>query len=187
MFIVVLVQLCRIKSQKHHTSQRGSSFRDIKSVAGLTFLLGITWGFAFFAWGAVQLAFMYLFAIFNTLQGFFIFVFHCAAKENVRKEWRRNLCCGKLRLAENSDWSRTATNMKKKSAMLVMSFGSGSSSSLHSNITSSGSKTFLVSREHAAPATGNDNHYTERERVSLNTPNGDVMLNEISHDSYKLS
>ncbi|MGH0138130.1 UNVERIFIED_CONTAM: hypothetical protein FKN15_016511 [Acipenser sinensis] len=106
MFIVVLVQLCRIKNQKHHTSQRGSSFRDIKSVAGLTFLLGITWGFAFFAWGDVQLAFMYLFAIFNTLQGFFIFVFHCAAKENVRKQWRMYLCCGKLRLAENSGRNR---------------------------------------------------------------------------------
>ncbi|MGH0188205.1 UNVERIFIED_CONTAM: hypothetical protein FKN15_043778 [Acipenser sinensis] len=155
MFIVVLVQLCRIKNQKHHTSQRGSSFRDIKSVAGLTFLLGITWGFAFFAWGDVQLAFMYLFAIFNTLQGFFIFVFHCAAKENVRKQWRMYLCCGKLRLAENSDWSRTATNTKKRSVMPVTSFCSGSSSSLHSNITSSGSKTFLVSTEHAAPVTGN--------------------------------
>ncbi|XP_058884007.1 uncharacterized protein LOC117405720 [Acipenser ruthenus] len=187
MFIVVLVQLCRIKNQKHHTSQRGSSFRDIKSVAGLTFLLGITWGFAFFAWGDVQLAFMYLFAIFNTLQGFFIFVFHCAAKENVRKQWRMYLCCGKLRLAENSDWSRTATNTKKRSVMPVTSFCSGSSSSLHSNITSSGSKTFLVSNEHTAPVTGNGNHYRERERVSLNTPNGDVMLNEISHDRYKLS
>ncbi|MGH0138129.1 UNVERIFIED_CONTAM: hypothetical protein FKN15_016510 [Acipenser sinensis] len=71
--------------------------------------------------------------------------------------------------------------------MPVTSFCSGSSSSLHSNITSSGSKTFLVSTEHAAPVTGNGNHYRERERMSLNTPNGDVMLNDISHDRYKLS
>lgn len=34
--------------------------------------------------------------------GFFIFVFHCAVKENVRRQWRTYLCCGKLRLAENS-------------------------------------------------------------------------------------
>lgn len=34
--------------------------------------------------------------------GFFIFIFYCVAKENVRKQWRRYLCCGKLRLAENS-------------------------------------------------------------------------------------
>lgn len=34
--------------------------------------------------------------------GFFVFVFHCAIKENVRRQWRTYLCCGKLRLAENS-------------------------------------------------------------------------------------
>lgn len=34
--------------------------------------------------------------------GFFIFVFHCAVKENVRRQWRTYLCCGKMRLAENS-------------------------------------------------------------------------------------
>ncbi|MFT7812522.1 adhesion G-protein coupled receptor G2 isoform X1 [Arapaima gigas] len=109
MFVVVLVQLCRIKRQNPHNSQHRNVFQDLRSVAGLTFLLGLTWGFAFFAWGPVNLAFMYLFSIFNSLQGFFIFVFHCAIKDSVRRQWRTYLCCGNLRLAENSDWSRTAT------------------------------------------------------------------------------
>ncbi|EPY77134.1 phosphorylase kinase, alpha 2 (liver) isoform 2 [Camelus ferus] len=68
MFIVVLVQLCRIKKKKQLGAQRKTSIQDLRSVAGLTFLLGITWGFAFFAWGPVNVTFMYLFAIFNTLQ-----------------------------------------------------------------------------------------------------------------------
>ena len=34
--------------------------------------------------------------------GFFIFLFHCVVKDNVRRQWRTYLCCGKLRLAENS-------------------------------------------------------------------------------------
>ncbi|KAI4554175.1 hypothetical protein MJG53_019474 [Ovis ammon polii x Ovis aries] len=110
MFIVVLVQLCRIKRKKQLGAQRKTSIQDLRSVAGLTFLLGITWGFAFFAWGPVNVIFMYLFAIFNTLQGFFIFVFYCVAKENVRKQWRRYLCCGKLRLAENSGNTSTEKN-----------------------------------------------------------------------------
>lgn len=38
-------------------------------MVSLTFLLGMTWGFALFAWGPVSLAFMYLFSIFNSLQG----------------------------------------------------------------------------------------------------------------------
>uniref|UniRef100_A0A452U0C8 Adhesion G-protein coupled receptor G2 n=1 Tax=Ursus maritimus TaxID=29073 RepID=A0A452U0C8_URSMA len=110
MFIVVLVQLCRIKKKKQLGAQRKTSIQDLRSVAGLTFLLGITWGFAFFAWGPVNVTFMYLFAIFNTLQGFFIFIFYCVAKENVRKQWRRYLCCGKLRLAENSGNASTEKN-----------------------------------------------------------------------------
>lgn len=34
--------------------------------------------------------------------GFFIFLLHCAVKENVRRQWRTYLCCGRMRLAENS-------------------------------------------------------------------------------------
>uniref|UniRef100_A0A4W3I295 G-protein coupled receptors family 2 profile 2 domain-containing protein n=1 Tax=Callorhinchus milii TaxID=7868 RepID=A0A4W3I295_CALMI len=69
MFIVVMIQLCRIKQNKQHQHVQRNVFRDIKSVAGLTFLLGITWGFAFFAWGPVNQAFTYVFTIFNSLQG----------------------------------------------------------------------------------------------------------------------
>lgn len=69
MFVVVLVQLCRIKRQNPHNVQHRSVLDDVRSVAGITVLLGLTWGFAFFAWGPLNLPFMYLFAIFNSLQG----------------------------------------------------------------------------------------------------------------------
>ncbi|TTK47659.1 Adhesion G-protein coupled receptor G2 [Bagarius yarrelli] len=69
MFIVVMVQLCRIKRQNPHNLQHRNVLQDLRSVAGLTVLLGLTWAFAFFAWDPVNLPFMYLFAIFNSLQG----------------------------------------------------------------------------------------------------------------------
>lgn len=69
MFVVVLVQLCRIKRQNPHNSTHRTTLQDVRSVSGITILLGLTWGFAFFAWGPVNTAFMYLFAIFNSLQG----------------------------------------------------------------------------------------------------------------------
>lgn len=69
MFVVVLVQLCRIKRQNPHNSTHRTTMQDVRSVSGITILLGLTWGFAFFAWGPVNLPFMYLFAIFNSLQG----------------------------------------------------------------------------------------------------------------------
>uniref|UniRef100_A0A4W3HJH8 Adhesion G-protein coupled receptor G6 n=1 Tax=Callorhinchus milii TaxID=7868 RepID=A0A4W3HJH8_CALMI len=139
MFVVVLIQICGRNGKKSNRSLREEILRNLRSVVSLTFLLGLTWGFAFFAWGPVNLAFMYLFAIFNSLQGFFVFVFHCALKENVQKQWRRYLCCGRFRLPENSDWSRTVTNNTKK----VSSENLGkslSSSSIGSNSTGWASK-----------------------------------------------
>ncbi|XP_005614086.1 adhesion G-protein coupled receptor G2 [Equus caballus] len=178
MFIVVLVQLCRIKKKKQLGAQRKTSIQDLRSVAGLTFLLGITWGFAFFAWGPVNVTFMYLFAIFNTLQGFFIFIFYCVAKENVRKQWRRYLCCGKLRLAENSDWSKTATNGLKKQT--VNQGVSSSSNSLQSNSNSTHSTTLLVNNDCSGLSSGNGNASTDKNGVSFSVQNGDVCLHDFT-------
>ncbi|KAM8898958.1 uncharacterized protein AB9W97_009645 [Spinachia spinachia] len=138
MFIVVLVQLCRIKKQNPHNVQLRTTLQDVRSVAGIMTLLGLTWGFAFFAWGPLNLPFMYLFAIFNSLQGFFIFVLYCATKENVRNQWRTYLCCGRMRLAKNSEWSRTATQKTaKRSSEATMEH-------LHSSASNNNSS-FLVS------------------------------------------
>ncbi|XP_010387412.2 adhesion G-protein coupled receptor G4 isoform X2 [Rhinopithecus roxellana] len=104
MFCTVLVQLNSVKSKSQKT-RRKMILHDLKGTTSLTFLLGLTWGFAFFAWGPVRIFFLYLFAIFNTLQGFFIFVFHCVMKESVREQWQIHLCCGWLRLDNSSDGS----------------------------------------------------------------------------------
>ncbi|XP_069625290.1 adhesion G-protein coupled receptor G6 isoform X3 [Ranitomeya imitator] len=151
MFIVVMVQICGRNGKRTNRSIREEVLRNMRSVVSLTFLLGMTWGFAFFAWGNATLAFMYLFTIFNSLQGLFIFVFHCALKENVQKQWRRHLCCGKLRLPDNSDWSKTATNNTKKvsSDNLGKSLSSssiGSNSTYWTSKSKSSSNTFFNKR-----------------------------------------
>ncbi|XP_061846805.1 adhesion G-protein coupled receptor G6 isoform X2 [Colius striatus] len=133
MFIVVMVQICGRNGKRTNRTLKEEILRNLRSVVSLTFLLGMTWGFAFFAWGPLTLPFLYLFSIFNSLQGLFIFVFHCAMKENVQKQWRRHLCCGRFRLADNSDWSKTATNIIKKSSDNLGK--SLSSSSIGSNST----------------------------------------------------
>ncbi|XP_029935794.1 adhesion G-protein coupled receptor G2 [Myripristis murdjan] len=144
-FIVVLVQLSRIKRQNpQNQSPNRGVMTDLRSIAGLIILLGLTWGFALFAWGPLYLPFIYLFSIFNSLQGFFIFVFHCAVKENVRRQWRTYLCCGRLRLAENSEWSRTATHNRKVQSVTmanssVLNPASRSSSIISDGTNSSGS------------------------------------------------
>ncbi|XP_044024051.1 adhesion G-protein coupled receptor G6 isoform X20 [Siniperca chuatsi] len=145
MFIVVMMQICGRNGKRSNRSLREEVLRNLRSVISLTFLLGMTWGFALFAWGPVNLAFMYLFSIFNSLQGLFIFIFHCALKENVQKQWRRYLCCGRFRLSDNSDWSKTATNNTKKvsSDNLGKSLSSSSFGSSTGNWTSKAKATFI--------------------------------------------
>ncbi|KAF4082101.1 hypothetical protein AMELA_G00147870 [Ameiurus melas] len=179
MFIVVMVQLCRIKRQNRHNLQHRSILQDLRSVLGLTVLLGLTWGFAFFAWGAVNLPFMYLFAIFNSLQGFFIFVLHCAVKENVRKQWRIHLCCGNLRLVENSDWSHTATQRTKKSTVNGVASSFRSVKSSKSNKSSS---SYLFSDSSGSDRSmGIGSPLDDRAITEQEEPSSDVVLNEINH------
>ncbi|XP_038147041.1 adhesion G-protein coupled receptor G2 [Cyprinodon tularosa] len=164
-FIVVMVQLYRIKKQNpHNQSPNRSAMTDMRSIIGLVLLLGLTWGFALFAWGDAKLPFIYLFTIFNSLLGLFVFIFHCAVKENVRRMWRMYLCCGNLRLANNLEWSRTAThNNKQLSAATGATSAqqlSNRSSSFASNLTNSSGSVFVDS--------GISDH-----------SNSDVVLNEI--------
>uniref|UniRef100_A0A3B3RC77 Adhesion G-protein coupled receptor G6 n=1 Tax=Paramormyrops kingsleyae TaxID=1676925 RepID=A0A3B3RC77_9TELE len=112
MFIVVMIQICGRNGKRSNRTLREEVLRNLRSAVSLTFLLGMTWGFAFFAWGPVQLAFLYLFCIFNSLQGLFIFIFHCALKENVQKQWRRYLCCSRFRLPDNSGKAGRAAELR---------------------------------------------------------------------------
>ncbi|XP_015194621.2 adhesion G-protein coupled receptor G6 isoform X6 [Lepisosteus oculatus] len=172
MFIVVMMQICGRNGKRSNRTLREEVLRNLRSVVSLTFLLGMTWGFAFFAWGPVNLAFMYLFSIFNSLQGLFIFIFHCALKENVQKQWRRYLCCGRFRLADNSDWSKTATNNTKKvsSDNLGKSLSSSSIGSTTANWTSKAKSTL---NPFAKRGSNTGKMYSDQTNTKLNPVEGD--------------
>ncbi|XP_032999798.1 adhesion G-protein coupled receptor G6 isoform X2 [Lacerta agilis] len=160
MFVVVMMQICGRNGKRSNRTMREEILRNLRSVISLTFLLGMTWGFAFFAWGPLHLPFVYLFCIFNSLQGLFIFIFHCAMKENVQKQWRRHLCCGRFRLADNSDWSKTATNIIKKSSDNLGK--SLSSSSIGSNSTYLTSKSKSTSNTYLQRSSHSDNVFLDK-------------------------
>ncbi|XP_043983760.1 adhesion G-protein coupled receptor G2 [Gambusia affinis] len=130
-FIMVLIQIKLMRANKPLAKSR-SALQDFRAVAGLTVLLGLTWSLGFFSFEAGRGVLIYLFAICNSFQGFFVFVFHCLMKENVRKQWKAYLCCGRFRVNETSDWSRSVTmDVRNKKANLVKS------GSVHSDNTSS--------------------------------------------------
>ncbi|XP_009204232.1 adhesion G-protein coupled receptor G6 isoform X3 [Papio anubis] len=171
MFIVVMVQICGRNGKRSNRTLREEVLRNLRSVVSLTFLLGMTWGFAFFAWGPLNIPFTYLFSIFNSLQGLFIFIFHCAMKENVQKQWRRHLCCGRFRLADNSDWSKTATNIIKKSSDNLGK--SLSSSSIGSNSTYLTSKSKSSSTTYFKRNSHTDNASMDKSLSKLAHADGD--------------
>ncbi|KAM4714821.1 adhesion G protein-coupled receptor L3 isoform 2-T4 [Anableps anableps] len=62
-------------------------------------LLGLTWAFGLMYVNESTVIMAYLFTIFNSLQGMFIFIFHCVLQKKVRKEYgkclRTHCCSGK--------------------------------------------------------------------------------------------
>lgn len=63
--------------------------RKTKIALACSVLLGLTWFFGLFAIDEAALPFQWLFTIFNSLQGFFIFVFYTLTSPEVQKEWKK--------------------------------------------------------------------------------------------------
>ncbi len=56
----------------------------VKGAFVLVVLLGLTWAFGLLYINKETLIMAYLFTILNSLQGLFIFIFHCIMNEKVR-------------------------------------------------------------------------------------------------------
>ncbi|XP_036361147.1 adhesion G protein-coupled receptor L3 isoform X1 [Octopus sinensis] len=63
----------------------------VKGALSLEVILGLTWVFGFFYMNEATLVIAYIFAILNSLQGFFIYCFHCLGNKQVWKEYKRLL------------------------------------------------------------------------------------------------
>ncbi|XP_078801968.1 adhesion G protein-coupled receptor L2 isoform X36 [Oryzias latipes] len=115
MLNLIFLVITMYKMVKHSTTLKPDSSRleNIKSwVMGafaLLCLLGLTWSFGLFFISEASIVMAYLFTIFNTFQGMFIFIFHCLLQKKVRKEYsksfRHTYCCGGLTATESSHGS----------------------------------------------------------------------------------
>ncbi|CAG2053339.1 unnamed protein product, partial [Timema podura] len=76
-----------MKSKEH---SRLSSVRTwLRGAIVLVFLLGLTWTFGLLYLNEESALMAYTFTVLNSLQGLFIFVFHCVQNEKVHKEYRK--------------------------------------------------------------------------------------------------
>lgn len=69
------------------------------SIAGIIFLFGFSWlfGALTITIQELRLTFQVLFAIFSSLQGFFIFLFFCVFSKEARELWKETLSCGRYK------------------------------------------------------------------------------------------
>ncbi|XP_006120594.2 adhesion G-protein coupled receptor D1 isoform X2 [Pelodiscus sinensis] len=91
--IVILVAvtrvISRISADNYKVHGDANAFKlTAKAVAVLLPILGSSWIFGVLAVNDHALVFQYMFAIFNSMQGFFIFLFHCLLNSEVRAAFK---------------------------------------------------------------------------------------------------
>ena len=99
-FVMVVQRLsCRkaISANKTTKNDRKESWRRVQNAVAISVLLGVTWISGLLAIGDARLLFNIIFLIFNSLQGFFIFLMFCVRQKEIRDFWLRCLCCCKCK------------------------------------------------------------------------------------------
>ena len=79
--------------------KKETAIRLVISISGIMFLFGLTWlfGALTITVTAVNVLFQVLFVVFNSLQGFFIFLFFCVFNKEGRDFWKEVLSCGRYK------------------------------------------------------------------------------------------
>ncbi|XP_058707746.1 adhesion G-protein coupled receptor D1 isoform X1 [Poecile atricapillus] len=87
--IAVTRVISRISADNYKVHGDANAFKlTAKAVAVLLPILGSSWIFGILAVNAHALVFQYIFAVFNSLQGFFMFLFHCLLNSEVRAAFK---------------------------------------------------------------------------------------------------
>ncbi|XP_052334705.1 adhesion G-protein coupled receptor D1-like isoform X3 [Oncorhynchus keta] len=105
--IVILISvtriISRISSENYKVHGDANAVKlTAKAVAVLLPILGISWIFGVLAINNHALMFQYMFAVFNSLQGFFIFLFHCLLNSEVRAAFKH----------KTKVWSLTSSSIR---------------------------------------------------------------------------
>jgi len=83
-------------NRRGRTNEQMSTAKAIRlliSIMGVMVLFGLTWVFAALTISEASVVFQILFAAFNSLQGFFLFLFFCVFNEDAQNFWRQVFSC----------------------------------------------------------------------------------------------
>ncbi|XP_053557837.1 adhesion G-protein coupled receptor D1 [Bombina bombina] len=101
--IAVTRIISRISADNYKVHRDANGFKlTAKAVAVLLPILGSSWIFGVLAVNEQAIIFQYMFAVFNSLQGFFIFLFHCLLNSEVRAAFKH----------KTKVWSLTSSSIR---------------------------------------------------------------------------
>jgi hypothetical protein len=129
-FVWVIVVVIRHKrsrvAQKQETVSTRTILRMIFSITGVMFLFGLTWLFAILLFTGIELRSIsqLLFTIFNSLQGFFIFIF--ILNTEAVGLWKKLLGCGSKQSSKSRSTESTQKKLKHSSSQTQSGYVSDS-------------------------------------------------------------
>ena len=86
--IMLILILCGITKSRFIKHKKRELLATVRIVFPCSILLGTAWIFGVLAIGDLRNPFQWLFCIFNSLQGLFIFLFYTVRNAEARKEWK---------------------------------------------------------------------------------------------------
>ena len=82
-----------VKKEEDRKKSVKVTIKTLISVISIMTIFGMTWVFGFFTIREASQAFQWLFVLFNSLQGFFLFFFFCLLAQDAREDWIDVLTC----------------------------------------------------------------------------------------------
>ena len=144
------------------------------SITGVMFLFGLTWLFAVLTISVTGLRqiFQILFVIFNSFQGFFIFLFFCIFNKEAIESWREFLTRGRyksklLHPSQAKYSSGTGTGKPKQTKTISTGFGS----------SAGGKNTSLVSKSEY------ESTIPLKTKEDIETPEHEKMSSQVNGNS----
>ncbi len=77
-------------------------------------MFGLSWLFGALTIAEASIVFQWLFVIFNSLQGFFLFIFFCVIGKDARDEWIQLFTCGRKNNTRRSTYSGPASRSRPR-------------------------------------------------------------------------
>ena len=94
-FVVLILVMHGLTKGRNKSKASKTGNKEIFGQERIAFscslVLGLTWLFAILAVGELTDTFQWLFCIFNSFQGFFIFIFYTARNNDAKTGWKRIL------------------------------------------------------------------------------------------------